>query len=188
MMQARRSEAPDAELRRRRRSDTIGLPPLLQPAIGSSSGRAAWVLQISSLACRSRLAPFSSKRDARRGAGVHDHRLCLLISGDFHAPPNLALGHGPLGRRELRSTRLLPENPNPFDNDSPTRLAAMRIVEDNELNDGADAKQALAVPAGYTCLGQFIDHDLSLETTSSFATPGSQASKIRSVALDLDCL
>ena len=64
----------------------------------------------------------------------------------------------------------------------------MRIVEDNELNDGADAKQALTVPAGYTCLGQFIDHDLSLETTSSFATPGSQASKIRSVALDLDCL
>ena len=102
--------------------------------------------------------------------------------------PNPALGHGLLGTREQHFTRLLPENPNPFDAASLSRLAAMLVIEDNELNDGADAEENLAVPAGYTYFGQFIDHDLTLDTTSAFAEPTAAASNLRNAALDLDCL
>jgi len=98
------------------------------------------------------------------------------------------LGHGVVGKREQGFTRLLPENPNAFDEASLVRLAEMMIVTDDELNDGADAEENLAVPAGYTYFGQFIDHDLTLDTTSSFAAPTAAASNLRTPALDLDCV
>jgi hypothetical protein len=100
----------------------------------------------------------------------------------------LPSGHGLLGTREGKFVRLLPPNLRPFDNDMLRRLAAMMIVADNELNDGADAEENLFVPAGYTYFGQFIDHDLTLDTTSSFADPGAAASNLRTPALDLDCV
>lgn len=98
------------------------------------------------------------------------------------------LAHGLLGTREQYFTRLLPENPNAFSDDSLDALAAMMIIDDTELKDGADAEENLAVPAGYTYLGQFIDHDITLDTTSSFADPAAAASNMRTPALDLDCL
>ena len=97
-------------------------------------------------------------------------------------------GHGLLGTREQRFVRLLPENPRPFDNGKLDALAAMMIIDDDELNDGADAEENLAVPAGYTYLGQFVDHDLTLDTTSNLAAPGDDASNTRTPTLDLDCL
>jgi Animal haem peroxidase len=101
---------------------------------------------------------------------------------------NPTLGHGVVGKREQGFTRLLPENPKAFDEASLARLAEMMIVTDDELNDGADAEENLAVPAGYTYFGQFVDHDLTLDTTSSFAAPTAAASSLRTPALDLDCV
>ncbi len=97
-------------------------------------------------------------------------------------------GHGLLGTREQGFTRLLPPNPRPFDDASLEALATLMIVEEEELNDGADAEENLAVPAGYTYFGQFIDHDMTLDTTSNFADPGAAASNLRTPALDLDCV
>ncbi|HEY8879475.1 MAG TPA: peroxidase family protein [Roseateles sp.] len=97
-------------------------------------------------------------------------------------------GHGLVGTREQKFVRLLPENPTPFSEASLDALAALMVMEDDELNDGADAEENLAVPAGYTYFGQFIDHDLTLDTTSSFSRPTDAASNLRTPALDLDCI
>ena len=97
-------------------------------------------------------------------------------------------GHGLLGTREQRFVRLLPANPLPFVNTELDALAALMVIDDDELNDGADAEENLAVPAGYTYFGQFIDHDLTLDTTSSLSDPLAAASSLRTPALDLDCL
>ncbi|MES2257638.1 MAG: peroxidase family protein [Pseudomonadota bacterium] len=42
--------------------------------------------------------------------------------------------------------------------------------------------------AGYTYFGQFVDHDLTFDTTSSFRNPGLAASNLRSPRFDLDCV
>jgi hypothetical protein len=97
-------------------------------------------------------------------------------------------GHGQLDTRERRFVRLLPENPTPFSSASLEALAKLMIVADDALNDGADAEENLAVPAGYTYFGQFIDHDLTLDTTSSFSAPTAAATSLRTPALDLDCV
>ncbi|KQV48644.1 hypothetical protein ASC95_22315 [Pelomonas sp. Root1217] len=97
-------------------------------------------------------------------------------------------GHGLLGTREQKFVRLLPENPRPFSDASLDALAALMVVPDDELNDGADAEENLKVPAGYTYFGQFIDHDLTLDITSSFSRPTDAASNLRNPALDLDCV
>ncbi len=102
--------------------------------------------------------------------------------------PTQVTGHGLLGTREARFTRLLPPNPTPFAQDKLEALAGLMIINDDELNDGADVEENLAVPAGYTYFGQFVDHDLTLDTTSSFADPSADASSLRTPALDLDCL
>ncbi len=102
--------------------------------------------------------------------------------------PNKLNGHGLLGVRPGSFNRLLPPNPRPFADASLDKLAAMMVIDDDELNDGADAEENLAVPAGYTYFGQFVDHDLTLDTTSSFADPSAAASNLRTPALDLDCV
>ncbi len=99
-----------------------------------------------------------------------------------------SFGHGLLGTREQLFTRLLPENPVAFNDNSLEALAKLMIVEDDEFNDGADAEENLAVPAGYTYFGQFIDHDLTLDTTSSFSAPSAAASNLRTPSMDLDCV
>jgi Animal haem peroxidase len=96
--------------------------------------------------------------------------------------------HGRLGTRERAFMRLLPPNPQPFDETKLRALAEAMIIDDDELNDGADAEENLFVPAGYTYFGQFVDHDLTFDTTSSFDDPGAPASNLRTPALDLDCV
>ena len=97
-------------------------------------------------------------------------------------------GHGLIGTREGPVSRLLPKRTHRYDEDALRRLAAQMIVEDDELNDGRDAEENLFVPAGYTYLGQFVDHDLTFDTTSNFDDPASRPSNLRTPALDLDCL
>jgi len=103
-------------------------------------------------------------------------------------PMPVPAAHGLRGTHADVYTRLLPPKATPFDPDALRRLAAMMVIDDSELNDGADAEENLQVPAGYTYFGQFVDHDLTFDATSSFADPTAAASNLRTPALDLDCL
>ena len=105
-------------------------------------------------------------------------------------------GHGtvgrdgvPFGTREVPFTRLLPPNRKPYALQALTRLAEGMIIADDELKDGPDAEENLYVPAGYTYFGQFVDHDLTFDTTSTFDPKHSPpATNLRTPRLDLDCL
>ncbi len=96
--------------------------------------------------------------------------------------------HGRLGTRERSFMRLLPPNPQPFDDAKLRALADAMVIDDDELKDGADGEENLFVPAGYTYFGQFVDHDLTFDTTSSFDDPAAPATNLRTPALDLDCV
>jgi hypothetical protein len=97
--------------------------------------------------------------------------------------------HGAVGRRELAFTRLFPRRVGRFDSEALALLAKGMIgnVGDDASNT-PDGEENLAVPAGYTYFGQFIDHDLTFDTTSSFSNPAIDASNLRSPRLDLDCV
>jgi Animal haem peroxidase len=104
-------------------------------------------------------------------------------------------GHGAVGTRETAFTALLPPNKEY----SPQLLLALsksiKATVDT-VKDGADAEENLWLPAGYTYFGQFIDHDLTFDNTSSLnpddkAEPGKKDRVIinlRSPRFDLDSL
>ena len=102
--------------------------------------------------------------------------------------PSPSTGHGTPTPREGQFVRLLPPNDKPWIDAKLTELAGRMLSDETDLNDGADAEENLYVPAGYTYFGQFVDHDLSFDTTSNFAKPGSAASSLRTPSLDLDCI
>ncbi|VWX50479.1 heme peroxidase family protein [Novosphingobium sp. 9U] len=76
----------------------------------------------------------------------------------------------------------------------PTALAAlaetMIKADDGKFFNEADSDENIFLPAGYTYFGQFVDHDLTLDSTSI----GEQESdpdaidNFRTAALDLDCV
>jgi hypothetical protein len=103
-------------------------------------------------------------------------------------------GHGDLGNQAKSFTRLLPPGQK-FDIAKLAALAGQMALGSNDtVDDGPDAEENLFVPAGYTYLGQFIDHDLTLDVTSSLnpeddGTGGSRVpTNLRSPRFDLDCL
>jgi hypothetical protein len=101
---------------------------------------------------------------------------------------NIPGAHGRVGTRERDFVRLLPPIAQPFDETRLRALADAMIIEDNELNDGADLEENLFVPAGYTYFGQFVDHDLTFDTTSNFDDPSARPTNLRTPSLDLDCV
>lgn len=77
------------------------------------------------------------------------------------------LGHGSVGTREQAFTTLLPLRKEGY---SPHQLAI--LADDmkggvDTVKDGPDPEENLWVPAGYTYFGQFVDHDLTFDNTSS---------------------
>jgi hypothetical protein len=70
------------------------------------------------------------------------------------------------------------------------KLAKLMIqpVDINDPKDGADDEENTYTPAGYTYLGQFVDHDLTFDTTSDLADLNSFAfaSDQRTPRFDLD--
>jgi hypothetical protein len=97
--------------------------------------------------------------------------------------------HGSVGRREMPFTRLFPARLGNYDAKALEILAEGMIGnEGDEPNNHPDGEENLLVPAGYTYFGQFIDHDLTFDTTSSLLNPGLTASNLRSPRLDLDCV
>jgi hypothetical protein len=76
-------------------------------------------------------------------------------------------GHGAVGTREQPFTALLPLRAAGYPPHLLTDLAASMAAEIDTVKDGADAEENLWMPAGYTYFGQFIDHDLTFDNTSS---------------------
>ena len=97
--------------------------------------------------------------------------------------------HGAVGRREGGFTRLFDKRTTDFDAGSLQTLATQMIgnTGDDASND-PDGEENLAVPAGYTYFGQFVDHDLTFDTTSSLTDPNDGPTNLRTPRLDLDCV
>jgi Animal haem peroxidase len=104
-------------------------------------------------------------------------------------------GHGAVGTREQAFTALLPPNKQ-YAAHLLVDLAASIKGEVDTVKDGADAEENLWLPAGYTYFGQFIDHDLTFDNTSSLnpadkAEEGKQdrsPTNLRTPRFDLDSL
>jgi hypothetical protein len=102
-------------------------------------------------------------------------------------------GHGAVGRREKPFTELLPARATGYDTHLLVELSAKIAAEIDTVKDGADAEENLLMPAGYTYLGQFIDHDLTFDNTSSLnqsdeGDVSRMPTNLRTPRFDLDSL
>jgi hypothetical protein len=75
-------------------------------------------------------------------------------------------GHGAVGTREQAFTTLLPPGTG-YQPHLLVGLAGKIKAAVDTVKDGADPEENLSLPAGYTYFGQFIDHDLTFDNTSS---------------------
>jgi hypothetical protein len=106
-------------------------------------------------------------------------------------------GHG-RGFALPEFTHLLPLRTTPgHDEQALAVLAAAMVSDKDAISDGPDPEENLFVPAGYTYFGQFIDHDLTLDTTSTLNRDkdllhpdlaANDPSNLRSPRFDLDCV
>ncbi|MEH1901814.1 MAG: peroxidase family protein [Nostoc sp.] len=102
-------------------------------------------------------------------------------------------GHGSVGTREQAFTHLLPLRAKSYPTHELLELANSIKSEPDSVKDGPDPEENLLLPAGYTYFGQFIDHDLTFDNTSSLnpVDIGSQdrlPSNLRTPRFDLDSL
>lgn len=85
--------------------------------------------------------------------------------------------------------RGLPYNPTDL-----AKLASGMANAPDTPSDGPDPEENLYMPAGYTYLGQFVDHDLTLDTTSTLDltippdSPAVLPNNLRTPRFDLDCV
>ena len=103
------------------------------------------------------------------------------------------LGHGAVGTREQAFTALLPLRAAGYPPHLLLELSKSIAANPDNVSDGADAEENLWVPAGYTYFGQFIDHDLTFDNTSSLNPADVGAvdrlpSNLRTPRFDLDSL
>lgn len=99
------------------------------------------------------------------------------------------LSHGNVGKCEQNFTLLLPLRKNRYNLQALAKLAEDMKGEADSVKDGPDPEENLLVPAGYTYLGQFIDHDLTFDSTSSLdPTNSAVPTNLRTPRFDLDCL
>src|SRR5450755_1997809 len=98
-------------------------------------------------------------------------------------------GHGFVGRREAAFTALLPLRAHSYGADALLELSiAMKGAVDT-VKDGPDPEENILVPAGYTYFGQFIDHDLTFDSTSALDPSRPAApTNLRTPKFDLDCV
>ncbi|WP_027526430.1 peroxidase family protein [Bradyrhizobium sp. Ec3.3] len=106
-------------------------------------------------------------------------------------------GHGGQGSDEASFMRLLKRDTYQSlqlsDPDTIVSIIAKAIDQGlDDASDTPDDEENPFVPAAYTYLGQFIDHDLTFDTRSTLATlpPGlsSFPNDVRTPRLDMDCL
>lgn len=97
--------------------------------------------------------------------------------------------HGSVGQDGQTFVRLLPPRRRNYDPAKLRQLADQMIGnEGDNANNAPDGEENLVMPAGYTYFGQFIDHDLTFDTTSSLGNSASIPTNLRTPRLDLDCL
>ena len=105
-------------------------------------------------------------------------------------------GHGDVGTREQPFTSILPPNHPGYEISKLAALAELMKAKPDDVNDGPDPEENIWVPAGYTYFGQFIDHDLTFDSTSTLNpedtnSPGAHdriPTNLRTPRLDLDCV
>lgn len=84
-------------------------------------------------------------------------------------------------------SRLLPAEPVQPSYASLVKLAEAMKDKPDTVEDKPDPEENLCVPAGYTYLGQFVDHDLTFDTTSSLdPSDSTQFTNARTPSFDLD--
>ncbi len=98
------------------------------------------------------------------------------------------LSHGNVGKREQNFTSLLPLRKKSYNPKDLAELAKSMKGEIDTVKDGPDPEEYILVPAGYTYLGQFIDHDLTFDSTSTLNPSSSSPTNFRTPRFDLDCL
>jgi hypothetical protein len=98
-------------------------------------------------------------------------------------------GHGSVGKREQDFSELLPLRANGYDPKLLADLSAQMASDPDSVKDGPDPEENLWVPSGYTYLGQFVDHDLTFDSTSSLNPfDVNQPTNLRTPRFDLDCV
>ena len=100
--------------------------------------------------------------------------------------------HGFIGTHLSPFTDLLPSKSATFGPSLLAELANLMRGKPDSVKDGDDPEENLWVPAGYTYFGQFVDHDLTFDSTSSL-NPADRApqgthvpSNLRTPRFDLD--
>ncbi|WP_131114106.1 peroxidase family protein [Lichenihabitans psoromatis] len=78
-----------------------------------------------------------------------------------------ASAHGFIGSHLQPFTELLPLKMAMFDPHKLLQLSKMMKADFDTVKDGPDPEENLWVPAGYTYFAQFVDHDLTFDSTSS---------------------
>ena len=102
-------------------------------------------------------------------------------------------GHGSVGTREQQFTELLPLRKKSYLPKLLFDLAASMKSAPDGVHEGPDPEENLWVPAGYTYFGQFVDHDLTFDNTSSLnpaddGAKGRTPTNLRTPRFDLDSL
>ena len=95
--------------------------------------------------------------------------------------------HGAFGSDPSNFVRCLPKNPEQHSKGDLARLALDMQAEPDSLDFGPDSEENMFVPAGYTYFGQFVDHDLTFDTTSTFDGTHPPSNQ-RTPRFDLDCV
>ncbi|BDI28932.1 heme peroxidase [Capsulimonas corticalis] len=99
--------------------------------------------------------------------------------------------HGGVGTREQQFTHLLPLRKKTYDIGLLCDIAEKMKSSVDGVHDGPDPEENIWMPAGYTYFGQFIDHDLTFDNTSSLNPTDStdqsrQPTNLRTPRFDLD--
>lgn len=98
--------------------------------------------------------------------------------------------HGAVGKREQDFTQLMPLRVSGYSPQLLARLANLMKQDPDPVTDFPDPEENVLVPAGYTYFGQFIDHDITFDSTSSLIpeNQAAQPTNLRTPRLDLDCV
>jgi hypothetical protein len=100
---------------------------------------------------------------------------------------NEATQHGAVGADISNFIRCLPLQPFQHTKADLALLALDMQSGPDTIDPGPDAEENMYVPAGFTYFGQFIDHDLTFDTTSTFDGQNAPTNQ-RTPRLDLDCV
>lgn len=99
----------------------------------------------------------------------------------------LVTQHGLFGSDSTNFIRMLPPQAAQHSKKDLALLALAMQSSRDSLGAGPDAEENMFVPAGFTYFGQFIDHDLTFVTTSTFDGQNPHTS-LRTPRFDLDCV